>query len=64
MAFYLGVKNNFETLKTELLEIEKQYVINRKKFEKLKSKTPDKRVNDENESLYYQIRDMFNDLTD
>ena len=36
----------------------------RKKFEELKSKTPDKRVDDENEPLYYQIRDMFNDLTD
>jgi DNA adenine methylase len=64
MTFYSGVKNNFEKLKTELSEIEKQYVINRKKFEELKSKTPDIRVNDENESLYYQIRDMFNDLTE
>lgn len=62
MAFYLGAKNNFETLKTELSEIEKQYVTNRKKFEELKSKTPEKRVDDENETLYYQIRDMFNDL--
>lgn len=64
MAFYLGVKNNFQTLKTELSEIEKQYAINRNKFEELKSKTPDKRVDDGNESLYYQIRDMFNELTD
>jgi DNA adenine methylase len=64
MSFYLGVKNNFETLKDELSEIEKLYSINRRKFEELKSKTPDKRVDDENEPLYYQIRDMFNDLTD
>lgn len=64
MAFYLGVKNDFETLKTELSEIGKQYAINRKKFEELKSKTPGKRVEDENESFYYQIRDMFNDLTE
>jgi DNA adenine methylase len=64
IAFYLGVKNNFEILKVELTEIEKLYTINRKKFEELKSKTPDKRVEDENESLYYQIRDMFNELTE
>lgn len=64
MSFYLGVKNNFETLKDELSEIEKLYSINRRKFEELKSKTPDKRVDDENEPLYYQIRDMFNDLTE
>jgi len=64
MTFYLGVKDNFELLKTELSEIEKLYVTNRKKFEELKSKTPYERVEDENEPLYYQIRDMFNDLTE
>lgn len=64
ISFYLGVKNEFETLKTELTEIEKVYTINRKKFEELKRKTPDKRVEDENEPLYYQIRDMFNELTE
>lgn len=64
ISFYLGVKENFEILKTELSEIEKLYAINRKKFEELKSKTPNERVDDENEPLYYQIRDMFNDLTE
>lgn len=64
ISFYLGVKDNFETLKIELTEIEKLYVINRKNFEELKGKTPDERVEDENEPLYYQIRDMFNDLTE
>jgi len=64
ISFYLGVKDNFEILKTELSEIEKLYAINRKKFEELKSKTPDERVDDENEPLYYQIRNMFNDLTE
>lgn len=64
IAFYLGVKDNFETLKSELSEIEKLYVVNRRKFEELKSKTPDERVDDENELIYYQIRDMFNDLNE
>jgi DNA adenine methylase len=64
ISFYLGVKDNFEVLKTELSEIEKLYAINRRKFEELKSKTPDQRVNDENEPLYYEIREMFNDLTE
>jgi DNA adenine methylase len=63
ISFYLGVKSNFETLKAELNEIEKIYTANRKRFEELKCKTPDKRVEDENEALYYQIRDMFNGLT-
>ncbi|RZL40926.1 MAG: Dam family site-specific DNA-(adenine-N6)-methyltransferase, partial [Pedobacter sp.] len=64
MAFYKGVKLDFETLQKELLEIENIYRINRKKFEELKAKTPTERVEDENEALYYQIRDMFNDLAD
>jgi DNA adenine methylase len=64
MAFYKGVKSDFELLSKELQEIEKIYIINRRKFEELKAKTPDLRVDDENETLYYQIRDMFNDLTE
>jgi DNA adenine methylase len=64
MEFYKGVKTNFETLQMELSEIERTYRINRKKFEELKAKTPTERVNDENEALYYQIRDMFNDLVE
>lgn len=64
MAFYTGVKTNFEMLKKELSDIERLYVINRKKFEELKNKSPNVRVEDKNETVYYQIRDMFNDLTD
>ena len=63
MAFYTGIKTNFDLLREELEEIERIYIINRKKFEELKTKTPQLRVDDENETLYYQIRDMFNDLT-
>lgn len=64
MAFYSGVKNDFDTLKAELTDIEKQYRSNRRGFEELKNKTPDKRVDDKNEYLYYQIRDMFNGLVE
>ncbi|MCM5530628.1 Dam family site-specific DNA-(adenine-N6)-methyltransferase [Parasegetibacter sp. NRK P23] len=64
ISFYLGVKNDFGTLKSELSEIERTYTENRKNFEELKSKTPNERVDDANESLYYQIRDMFNELAD
>lgn len=64
ISFYLGVKNNFDTLQKELSEIEKIYSINRRNFEELKNKTPEKRVEDDNEAMYYQIRDMFNELTE
>ena len=64
ISFYLGVKDDFETLKNELTEIERVYTINRRNFEELKSKTPDIRVEDKNKLLYYRIRDMFNGLTE
>ena len=62
MSFYKGVKLDFSSLQKELSKIEKTYRVNRIKFEELKGKTPNLRVDDNNETLYYQIRDMFNDL--
>ena len=62
--FYKGVKSDFDNLKNELSCIEKIYKINRKKFEELKAHTPTERVEDDNEKLYYDIRDMFNDLAE
>ena len=64
IAFYKGVKENYSELRQELDEIEKIYETNRKQFDALKKQTPNERVEDKNEDLYYQIRDMFNDLSD
>ncbi len=63
MAFYSGVKSDFGHLQTELKEIGEIYASNRRQFEKLKSKTPYLRVKDKNEELFYQLRDMFNEVT-
>lgn len=60
--FYSGVKSSFDSLQKELYGIEQLYVFNRKNFEELKSQTPELRVKDENETLYYQVKDMFNGL--
>lgn len=64
IGFYNGVKNDFKNLQSELTTIENIYKINRLEFEELKSKNPELRVKDNNEDLYYQIRDMFNDLAE
>jgi DNA adenine methylase len=64
MAFYSGVKNDYISLRKELDEIEKIYEVNRKKFDALKQQTPDERVEDKNEELYYRLRDMFNDISE
>lgn len=64
ISFYNGVKYDFDNLQKELFEIGRIYGFNRKKFEELKSENPNERVDDNNEKLYYQIRDMFNDLAE
>ena len=64
MAFYSTVKSDFKILSAELDSIEQIYTLNRKRFEQLKAKSPDSRVNDENEAFYYRLRDMYNELID
>ena len=64
MAFYMGVKNDYSGLRKELDEIEKIYETNRRQFDALKRQTPNERVEDKNEEMYYQLRDMFNDLAE
>lgn len=61
--FYKGVKFDFDLLQNELTKIGEIYHKNRRDFENLKKSTPELRVNDNNETLYYEMRDMFNDLS-
>ena len=58
--FYLGVRDNYPSLRTELNCIEETYSQNRRDFELLKSQTPNERVIDKNEDLYYHLRAQFN----
>lgn len=60
--FYKGVRNNFPLLRKELDTLENIYTCNRTEFEAMKALHPEERVIDKNETLYYKIRDMFNNL--
>ncbi len=62
MDFYRSVQQNFETLHIELAGLEEIYIKNRLAFDKLKKLHPNDKVIDKNESLYYQLRDMYNGL--
>lgn len=64
MSFYLGVRNDYQNLRRELNEIETLYTANRAVFDALKALHPDERVEDHNEELYYQIRNMYNNITE
>lgn len=62
IAFYRGVSDDFNRIHEELHQLETEYITNRAEFDRLKALTPDRRVDDQNEGLYYRIRDMFNGL--
>ncbi|MCR1877331.1 Dam family site-specific DNA-(adenine-N6)-methyltransferase [Paraclostridium bifermentans] len=58
--FYTDVRDNFNQLKSELYQIEKLYTKNQLLYQELKSITPEERVPNSNEELYYQLRSEFN----
>ncbi|GAD07120.1 Modification methylase DpnIIA [Porphyromonas crevioricanis] len=59
--FYLSVRDDFHQLKTELMNLEQVYRFNQNEYEIAKSSTsPFDYIENKNEELYYQIRDMFN----
>lgn len=60
MKAYTDFKEQFETSKQQLLEIQLEYEKNQKNYELLKSEHPTERVPNDNENLYYRIRDMYN----
>ncbi|MDE5578932.1 MAG: Dam family site-specific DNA-(adenine-N6)-methyltransferase [Alistipes sp.] len=64
MNFYRAVQHNYHQLREELDEIEGIYDANRQAFDALKLQNPELRVPNGNETLYYQLRDMFNHLVE
>lgn len=64
MQFYVAVQMDYDTLTNELKKLEEIYVANRAEFDRLKALTPNERVDDKNEALYYAIRDMYNGLSE
>jgi DNA adenine methylase len=64
ISFYNCVRNNYDVLRKELDEIERIYNANRADFDRLKARTPDERVEDKNEAMYYELREMFNGVVD
>lgn len=62
IRFYQGVRDDYEHLRQELDAIELQYRLYRNDFETRKKLHPNIRVEDQNEAMYYALRDMYNNL--
>lgn len=64
MEFYTGVQLHYTELSHELALLEKTYKTNRIEFEALKKLYPNDRVPDKNEDLYYELRNMYNGISE
>ena len=60
--FYRGVRYNFEKLSKELKSIQDIYEKNQADYKERKKKSPDVRVPNANEDLYYKLRDQYNGI--
>jgi DNA adenine methylase len=60
ITFYKQLRNNYPEMRRQLDEIQRQYEDNQLTFKRLKEQTPDERVPNANEDLYYHIRELFN----
>lgn len=60
IAFYECVRNHYDEMRSELDILQRLYEHNQAEFKARKDLTPDERVPNANEDLYYRIRDMYN----
>lgn len=60
IGFYNDVKYNYNQLKLELSQLQYIYEENQLEFEKLKECNPNKKIHNNNEDLYYEMRKEFN----
>ena len=60
MLFYRQLRDNYSEMRVQLDEIQHIYEANQAAYKKSKAKTPDERVPNANEELYYRMRELFN----
>ena len=54
------MQQKYDIARGELDYLQAVYEKNQKEYKEMKALTPDKRIENQNESLYYRMRDMFN----
>lgn len=62
MTFYLQLRDQYPLMRHQLDEIERTYESNQAEYKRLKALRPGERAENNNESLYYRMRDSFNHL--
>ena len=62
MTFYTQLRDQYPLMRRQLDEIEQTYERNQTEYKRLKALSPGERVPNDNEALYYRMRDSFNRL--
>lgn len=60
MMFYQQLRDDYPAMRIQLDELQRQYEVNQAEYKRLKALSPDERVPNANEDLYYKIRELFN----
>lgn len=60
ISFYECVRNHYSAMRVELDQIQAEYERNQADYKIRKAQSPEERVPNANEELYYRIRDMYN----
>lgn len=60
MLFYRQLRDSYPEMRAQLNELQHMYETNQAAYKKLKAQIPDERVPNENEDLYYKMRELFN----
>lgn len=60
LVFIWMFKKKYDEMRVQLDELQRVCEKNQADYKELKSKTPELRVENRNEELYYRMRDMFN----
>lgn len=60
MSFYNQLRDNYSEMRIQLDKIQHIYETNQAAYKKLKAQSPDERVPNANEDLYYKMRELFN----
>ena len=58
--FYNEMKKRYPVVRTQLDELQKIYEENQEEYEQKKKRNPELRIENKNESFYYEMRDAFN----
>ena len=60
MLFYRQLRDSYPEMRVQLDEFQRIYEANQATYKKLKAQSPDERVPNANEDLYYKMRELFN----